>query len=431
MYTIFQKHSRTQYYRNSTMQRCVECLDTYSDIIHSIQVSRNFYTVTVAPFATTFTLLFCMSNHNYFHLPMTEEDHQPAGEPAPDLPPSRLHRTKIFGKFKHRSSPQKDFGNRSSSSHLPSPLESPRPPSRLHSTYGIRGNLPDVAITERFSDLHDGIQSHVNQFYTTNPVVWSVSQVVVEHASTGIMLPWPQIFGLLGQPRTRLATLTLCIAWTVLSRSLMLRLGISSSPGSTFLPPELIECFQSFSLSKGPVTLGKDESNPVNFALLSRWKRISATLLHSTYVVNAFSHFDSRTINIERALTDLDPLLRIYRLPHETGYRDDDRIDHLRDVLRQGAKFAFTLFSQSCFWKFDWASDRALANGKNECRIEGRPVSNFDSEGEDVTELSRLIATEIVCWPTLVRIMDGEGVELDGEGERIVFGKKKYLDEMY
>jgi len=299
--------------------------------------------------------------------------------------------------------------------------------SRLHSTYGMRYNLPDVVIAEQFSDLHKAIVAHVKRFYTTKPVHGSTSQAVVEHASTGITLPWPQIAGLLGDSRTRLATLALCIAWTVLSRSLMLKLGISSSPGSTFLPPELVECFQSFSLGKGPVTLGKDVTCSVDFALLSRWKQISATLLHSTYVANAFSHFDSRTINIERALKDLDPLLTTYASPHEAGRRDHTRLDHLRDVLRQGAKFAFTLFSQASFWKFDWISDRAVAHGKVEFRHDGGASSSFDNEGQAAMEPPRLTPTEIVCWPSLVRVMDGEGVELDGKGEGVVFGSKEYL----
>jgi hypothetical protein len=49
-----------------------------------------------------------------------------------------------------------------------------------------------------------------------------------------------------------------------------------------------------------------------NFALLWRWKQISATFMHSMYVRDSFSHFDSCTINIERAINDLGPLLRAY-----------------------------------------------------------------------------------------------------------------------
>jgi hypothetical protein len=110
----------------------------------------------------------------------------------------------------------------------------------------------------------------------------------------------------------------------IFSRSLMLQLGISSSLGSTFLPPGLIECFQSYTLGTGPAILGEDGIDAVHYTLLSRWKQIPATLLRSTYVVNAFSQFDSRTINIERALTGLDLLLATYALPSEAGQGHND-----------------------------------------------------------------------------------------------------------
>lgn len=59
--------------------------------------------------------------------------------------------------------------------------------------------------------------------------------------------------------------------------------------------------------------LSNDWNGPTaHFALLSRWKQLSAALMYSTYVRDAFSLFNSRTVNIERATNDLDPLLRVY-----------------------------------------------------------------------------------------------------------------------
>ncbi|KAF2245602.1 hypothetical protein BU26DRAFT_71738 [Trematosphaeria pertusa] len=232
---------------------------------------------------------------------------------------------------------------------------------------------------------------------------------------------------LLGDAKTRLATLALCISWTILSRSLLLKLGISSSPGSTFLPPELVECFQSFSLGKGAVTLGMYEPNPTFFALLSRWKQISATLLHSTYVADAFLDFDSRTVNIERALKDLDPLLATYAISHDAGHGKGARLAELRDLLRKGAKFAFTLFSQPSFWSFDWTSDRAAEHGKGDGQLESHGTGSVESTGTGTNIASTLVPAEIVIWPRLLRVMDGDGVKLEGEGE--VFGKKLYLSD--
>jgi hypothetical protein len=347
-------------------------------------------------------------------------------EPALDFERTKSHRINILRKIRYRKSPHRESESRFSFSQTDSPQSSSLS-LELLPIYGIRGKVPDAVISEQFASLRDVIVSHVQKFYSAKPVNASISQALVEHASTGITLPWPQIISLLGESRTRLATLALCISWTILSRSLLLKLGISNSPGSTFLPPELVECFQSFSLGKGAVTLGKDEPSSVNFALLSRWKQISATLLHSTYVGNAFTHFDSRTVNIERALQDLDPLLTAYALPHNVGHATDARLVDLRDVLRQGAKFAFTLFSQPSFWKFDWKSDRAIAHGKAECQHD--PETFFDKNGEGATEPAKLTAAEIVLWPKLLRVMDGEGAKTQDTGDECPFGDKGYLND--
>ncbi|KAF2502511.1 hypothetical protein BU16DRAFT_521226 [Lophium mytilinum] len=148
------------------------------------------------------------------------------------------------------------------------------------------------------------------------------------------------------------------------------------------------------------LTRGPDE-RVVHFALLSRWKQISATLMHSTYVRDSFSHFDSRTINIERAINDLDPLLRTYA---STNPMDNEaRLTDLRDILRQGAKFAFLLFSQPCFWQFDWKEE--VGKGKGTWAVamgNGNPV----------------------VWPNLMRVMNEEGKRLEVPD---VLGRKRFL----
>lgn len=74
--------------------------------------------------------------------------------------------------------------------------------------------------------------------------------------------------------------------------------------------------------------------------------------MHSAYVRDAFSHFDSCTVDIERAINDLDPLLHVYA--DDSKPATEERLGDLRDILRDGAKFAFLLFSQPYFWQFDW-----------------------------------------------------------------------------
>ncbi|KAJ4289116.1 hypothetical protein N0V90_011458 [Kalmusia sp. IMI 367209] len=347
---------------------------------------------------------------------------------ARDMVRAKSHRLSLLRNLRPHKSSTEAINVQPSPTPRPCPTSTLKPPSRPPSISGFQDALPDSEILKAFSRLHQAIIGHVRKFYTPKGPEKCLSQAVIEHASAGIALPWPQILGLLGDTDTRLATLTLCIAWTILSRSLLVKLGTSSSPGSTFLPPEIVECFQSFSLGKGAITLGKDNTNPVNFALLSRWKQISASLLHSTYVANAFSLFDSRTVNVERALKDLDPLLATYAMPHDGGHGKNARLEDLRDVLREGALFAFTLFGQPCFWKFDWQSDRAVAHGKTAAEFDPERASTIGSVGVAATTSVLLTRTEIVVWPNLLRVMDGEGVRLHKHDEGAVIGEKKYLN---
>ncbi|KAF2639637.1 hypothetical protein P280DRAFT_44268 [Massarina eburnea CBS 473.64] len=364
---------------------------------------------------------------------------------------TRSHRLSLLHKFRHR----KERKGMAPFPHPASPDLTPGSLSHCPSILGVRKAVPFVSIVEEYSHLHDAIVSHVRRFYSATSSRGAVSHAVVEHASTGMMIPWPQVRSLLGDSTSTLATLSLCITWTILSRSLLLKLGISNSPGSSFLPPEIVECFQSFSMGRAAVTLEMDEANSVNFGLLSRWKQISATLLHSTYTTYAFTHFDSRTVNIERALKDLDPLLSTYAVPqhhrhtiscchthtHAPGSQDP-RLSDLRDLLKLGAQFAWTLFSQPSFWKFDWTSDRAIENGKEESQLSLGRVPSFDTamkmeakrdsgDGGNVSSGFVLEKAEIVIWPRLMRVMDGDGTRLEGDKEEedgSVFGEKMYLD---
>ncbi|KAF1949018.1 hypothetical protein CC80DRAFT_281640 [Byssothecium circinans] len=360
---------------------------------------------------------------------------------------TRSPRIPLLHKFRHKKSDShsRERNNKLPFSH-PSSLTSSNPTpgilSRCPSISGVRETSTLTDIANEYSNLRDAIVSHVRKFYSPQSNHGPASQSIIEHASTGMILAWPQVRSLLGDSTSTLATLSLCITWTILSRGLLLKLGISNSPGCSFLPPEIVECFQSFCLGIGAVTLEGDEESSFNFALLSRWKQISATLLHSTYTTDAFTHFDSRTVNIERALKALDPLLSAYAIPLnrndglQTHSRpsQDARLSDLRDVLKLGARFAFTLFSQPSFWKFDWTSDRAIEHGKQESQMNLGRVPNFNTAvrlvvGTNGAGGHGLTKGEIVVWPRLVRVMDGEGVKLEDGVDGGVFGGKKYLSD--
>lgn len=136
--------------------------------------------------------------------------------------------------------------------------------------------------------------------------------------------------------------------------------------------------------------------------------------MHTACVSHSFNHFDSRTANIERALKDLEPLLQTYALARSSTYRQKD----LREILKSGAKFAFMLFSQPCFWQFDW-------NGSRHChkRVGGQIGIFLESTSVE----SHLDPTEVVIWPTLLRIMDGDGRRISHGAEGHVFGTKIFL----
>jgi hypothetical protein len=310
------------------------------------------------------------------------------------------------------------------------PTQSQRSLPQTLSIAGLPKGLPNEIILREFSSLYEAIIAYIRMFYTVGPVLsGGASQIMIEQASTGLLLPWPQILDLLGDAKTRLGVLTMVIARSILSRSCLLKPGISNRPGATFLPPEVVDCFQSFCVGKSAITLDGEEPKPVDVALLSRWNQISATLLRSAYVTYAFSPFDGRTVNIERAMEDLDPLLATYAISHDAGREKGARLSELRDVLRKGARFAFTLFSQPCFWDFDWYSERDDKAGEK--HLEPSDTQRVeDSAASSANAHSTLSLANIVVWPRLLMIMDQDGCRLGDEGGGIACGKKRYLEQL-
>jgi hypothetical protein len=298
------------------------------------------------------------------------------------------------------------------------------------STPTVLERIPDEMIRQEFSALYEATIAYTKLFYTSGPTEsGGASQLMIEQASAGVLLPWPQILDLLNNERTRLGILAMCIARTMLSRSLLLKLGAGNNSGATFLPPEIMDCFQSFCSGKSITTLDGREPEPMNFALLTRWKQISAILLHSTYVADAFSSFDGRTMNIERAIEDLGPLLTIYAIPDKVGREKGTRISELRNLLRDGAKFAFTLFSQPYLWRFDWYHDREIEVAEGQLEPSRfRMVKNSTAHSEGKPYTSSL--AEIVIWPRLLRFMDENGCRPVGEGRDNVYGEKIYLEHL-
>lgn len=288
-------------------------------------------------------------------------------------------------------------------------------------------SLPDDVIVQKFSELYEATVSYIKKFYTEGPIEsGGASQLMIEQASAGVLLPWPEILDLLNDGNTRFGILVMCIGRIILSRSLLLKLGTGNSLGATLLPPEVVECFQSFCYGRSALTMNGKEPKPMNLTLLSHWKQISATLLHSTYEEDAFSPFDARTINIERAMEDLGPLLNTYAIPDDAGFERGSRVGELRKVMRMGAELAFTLFSQPCLWSFDWYHNREIEASEGQLHPE---IINKDKTAAARHEAMQFYVRkkDVVIWPRLMKIADSSGCKLAPNKGGIKCGDKRYL----
>lgn len=131
-------------------------------------------------------------------------------------------------------------------------LQAPLLLPRLMSVAEVPDPLSEILIQSDYTDLYRSIVIHVSRFYTiSNNNQKEDLRSNVARATAGFHLPARQIASLLSDNKTRPGAIALCISWTILSRCLLLKSGMSNSPSSTFLPPEIVESFQNFSLGQG------------------------------------------------------------------------------------------------------------------------------------------------------------------------------------
>jgi hypothetical protein len=110
--------------------------------------------------------------------------------------------------------------------------------------------------------------------------------------------------------------------------------------------------------------------------MVSKWRQITANLLQRTYGGSTIPPNDARMANIQELVRRLDAIL--VRYASSTG---KDRRSNLEELIKRGARFGYTLFSQPTEWTFDWGGD---GNAKN----------------------------ELVVFPALVQIGDDAGLRL-------------------
>jgi hypothetical protein len=152
--------------------------------------------------------------------------------------------------------------------------------------------------------------------------------------------------------------------------------------------------------------------------------------MQADYVDNLFSYFDSPTANIERALHDLEPVLNNYASSRAPGDMER-RLADLRNILRQGARFAFALFGQTVFWGFNWKGGEE--GDEEDGGDVGEAIEGGEEKGDDPNmfaprRVKSVIPGQLIVWPCLLKVMDGEGRRLVGE-DKYALGEKKYLKD--
>ncbi|KAL8993775.1 MAG: hypothetical protein Q9169_006095 [Polycauliona sp. 2 TL-2023] len=216
----------------------------------------------------------------------------------------------------------------------------------------IERSLPqpaeDQALGGEMSRLKTAIKNHVQSYYHTDQVKGGVDQAALGLIATGNMPLIASTLGsLLANPVTRTTAIRFCITWTVVSR-----IDPNCEPSLSFLPPEVASCLNSISSTRD------DPSTKPGF--MSRWKAYTAALLQDRYSSSTVTSSDPRNRNISEALQALDTVLH----PFADQQRDDrERVQKLEDIVKRGARFGFTLFSQPSLLEFDWNSEPSAGRG--------------------------------------------------------------------
>ncbi|CAO1605258.1 hypothetical protein XANCAGTX0491_008780 [Xanthoria calcicola] len=216
----------------------------------------------------------------------------------------------------------------------------------------IERSLPqpaeDQALGGELSRLKTAIKNHVQSYYHANSVRGGVDQVALGLIATGNMPLIASTLGsLLSNPVTRMTAIRFCITWTVVSR-----IDQNCEPSLSFLPPEIASCLLSINSTRD------DPSTKPGF--MSRWKAFTAALLHDRYGSSTATASDARNRNISEALQALNAVLS----PFADEQRDDrERVQKLEEILKRGARFGFTLFSQPSQLDFDWNAPPSAGRG--------------------------------------------------------------------
>ncbi|KAI1409477.1 hypothetical protein F5Y13DRAFT_169920 [Hypoxylon sp. FL1857] len=265
---------------------------------------------------------------------------------------------------------------------LRSAFSSPFPTDKLQLDQFLLDSSSDAEISSEMGSLGQLLQQHVENHYHMQPVSQSVDTLSTALIHLGIdqnsTMSASRLAALAIDPNTRRSAIQHVIA-RVTFASVTLD---GASPLS--LLPQPISSFVSLM----PVTDGHRESADAVDIALTRWRQLSAFLLHpirSDRTPLAPSE-DVSTHQAEQLAVALNSFLE----PFVTGDRQDryEQENHLREVIVECATFGYLLFSQPCEYRY---------------RFEGGVRPNY-----------------IVVFPGLDRISDEEGYRYPSAAQPVV-----------
>ncbi|KAF2865831.1 hypothetical protein BDV95DRAFT_454749, partial [Massariosphaeria phaeospora] len=213
---------------------------------------------------------------------------------------------------------------------------------------GLPQPLEDRAISGEIAKISSLIKNHVQSFYHTGRVSPGLVDIDdLQALGSDLPITPGMLSTLLGNSATREIALRFCIAWVVVSH-----MQLNGDQDTTFLPPEIAKSFQSMAIvGRGP------RAQAIH---LAKWRAITAELMQSTYVKNAFSTSDPRHRSITMAADVLDSILRPFA---DSRMGNEQRRRNLEEILKRSALFAFTLFSQPSIFDFDWQREAGVTSG--------------------------------------------------------------------
>ncbi|KAF1363529.1 hypothetical protein EJ07DRAFT_173382 [Lizonia empirigonia] len=211
--------------------------------------------------------------------------------------------------------------------------------AQLGAITGLPQPLEDQAISGEVSKISNLIKNHVQSYYhnrTMSPGIVGVNGIV--ELGEGLPFPAGTLSTLLDNIATREVALRFSIAWAIISR-----LQNYDDPSRTLLPHEVWESLRNITKA--------EHGSKVHNSMVARWRVSTAELMQTAYVDNAFTTSDSRNSSIQTLTYTLEKILQPFA---DSRINNEQRKRNLEEILKRSASFAFTLFSQSSTWDFDW-----------------------------------------------------------------------------